>query len=289
MRITKIYALVNPNDTRVFYIGQTSMRLSRRLWEHVTHAPMRRSVKEKYIADLLVSGVKPQILELAVLNNPSEQEVIQTEQAWIDFYRTQGCELTNSYPAAFSRHENHRIRWTPELDALLGQLPDKEIAEQMGCTRESVTYRREKLGIPRCPQQNFGGVVGKMGGWNKKVLAPDIIEMLGKMPDYRLAELAGVSKAAIAHARKERGILSYGEATGNDGKVKLGDVPKRWRDRSFVVSSSSDLPDEIVSQLGKVPDSELAVKVGVTFGTIARWRRNLGIPSHRSTLSNLGR
>ena len=39
--------------------------------------------------------------------------------------------------------------WTPEDDRLLGTLPDKEVAERLGRTLNSVTLRRQRLGIPR--------------------------------------------------------------------------------------------------------------------------------------------
>ena len=44
------------------------------------------------------------------------------------------------------------------------------------------------------------------------------LEKLGSMPDYRLAEILGISKRTVAAIRKEKGIASYAEQTGNDGR-----------------------------------------------------------------------
>lgn len=40
-----------------------------------------------------------------------------------------------------------RRYWTPEADALLGKLPDKQVAQRLGCTVKAVNRRRERLGI----------------------------------------------------------------------------------------------------------------------------------------------
>lgn len=68
----------------------------------------------------------------------------------------------------------------------------------------------------------------KMGGHNRKELPFEIIEQLGTMPDYKLAEKAGVSKRTILRKRQRFGVKSYAEQTGNDGKIKKGEPHRRW-------------------------------------------------------------
>ena len=39
-------------------------------------------------------------------------------------------------------------KWTPEDEALLGKMPDRDVAERIGAAWLTVKKRREKLGIP---------------------------------------------------------------------------------------------------------------------------------------------
>ena len=61
-----------------------------------------------------------------------------------------------------------------------------------------------------------------MAGWNKIELPADIIELIGTMPDYQLATIAGVSKRTIARNRHKLKIQSYADRTGNSGKFSPG-------------------------------------------------------------------
>jgi hypothetical protein len=217
---TYIYALIDPFDHQVFYIGKTSTRLSSRLQGHIYHSRKRRTPKERRIDDLLGSGKRPHIVELVRLTDPTFEEVSEAEQAWIDFYRLTVSGLTNVGYGGQGGQQSQRIEWTPERDAWLGRLSDTLIAQKIGCDRKSVEYRRLKLGIPRCPQTNYGGNVGNPDGANRKNLPDWVISKLGTMPDYKLAELANCSKKCIGSNRRRRGILAYAEATGNNGQFK---------------------------------------------------------------------
>jgi hypothetical protein len=42
----------------------------------------------------------------------------------------------------------HGPRWTDEQEALLGTMPDEEVARRTGRTSNGVRLKREKLGIP---------------------------------------------------------------------------------------------------------------------------------------------
>ena len=45
------------------------------------------------------------------------------------------------------------VNWTPELDSILGTVPDSAIAEQLSVGVHVVYARRQKLGIPACYQK----------------------------------------------------------------------------------------------------------------------------------------
>ncbi len=84
------------------------------------------------------------------------------------------------------------VNWTPELDALLGTMPDVELAEQLGVNRHVVFKRRVKLGLPR------------YSVWTNTALS-----MLGTMTDKELAELLGVHETTVLYQRVQRGIGPY--------------------------------------------------------------------------------
>ena len=44
-----------------------------------------------------------------------------------------------------------RVHWAEEELALLGTLPDAELARRLQCSARRVTYRRKSLHIPHCP------------------------------------------------------------------------------------------------------------------------------------------
>lgn len=146
--LTYIYGLVDPRDDQVFYVGKTSCSLSARLKGHSYESKKRRSPKERWFADAAEAGFKPLIVELARLENPTFEEWKAAEQAWIDFYGLTSPLTNTGVGGQGSSIGLGKIDWTPELDSLLGQLPDVELAEQIGCKHQTVWYRRVNHGIP---------------------------------------------------------------------------------------------------------------------------------------------
>jgi hypothetical protein len=93
-------------------------------------------------------------------NNPGSRRLIRAAAAqgaeamaaweWPDAERAHHLRLTAELGLA--RHlaaGYHGPRWTPEELALLGRLPDEEVARWIGRTPNAVRQRRELLGIPR--------------------------------------------------------------------------------------------------------------------------------------------
>lgn len=48
------------------------------------------------------------------------------------------------------------------------------------------------------------------------------------MPDYKLAQIAGVDKSVIARTRRKSGIPSYADVTGSTGRFTKGMPHPRW-------------------------------------------------------------
>ena len=72
-------------------------------------------------------------------------------------------------------------------------------------------------------------VIPAMGGHNKITLSDEAISMLGKMPDYKLAQIYGANKRKYMEERHKRNIPSYAESTGNTGKFIKGGTHPRWK------------------------------------------------------------
>lgn len=134
--------------------------------------------------------------------------------------------------------------WTPEAIALLGSVPDREIAEQMGIPLWAVWGERTKRGIsPSIARAQ----------WDDKTL-----RLLGTMSDEALATELGISASRVTKKRNALGIPAFAPNT------------------AFVI------PPEYVDQLGKVSDATIAKALGVSQPTISARRRSLGISSQRT-------
>jgi len=225
--ITYIYALIDPTvNNEIFYVGRTSMKLNYRLYSHVRDGRKRRTAKGRRIAKILDSGFKPKISALATLVDLSIEDIQNTEQSWIDFLGIT-CRLTNTASGKCGgTGNNKKIDWTDEMINRLGKEPDCDLAIEFGCDRKTVEYHRMKSSISRCPQQNF--VIPSMAGWNRKQFPSSVIDALGRMPDHKLAKIAGVQRTTISRLRKRMGIASYAESTGSTGRFTSGMPHPRW-------------------------------------------------------------
>lgn len=85
-----IYALSDPRDNQIRYIGKTD-NLSRRFKMHLTEK--YKSYKCNWIKSLLSINLKPNMLILESV--PVDKDWESREIYWIQFYREQGCNLTN--------------------------------------------------------------------------------------------------------------------------------------------------------------------------------------------------
>lgn len=92
MKAVFIYALKDPRDGAVRYIGAT-VRPKRRIWEHIYYAVEETNHRACWIRSLLKKGILP---EFEVLAQVPETEWPQHEIDYIAAFRTLGCDLVNS-------------------------------------------------------------------------------------------------------------------------------------------------------------------------------------------------
>lgn len=217
-----IYGLLDPNGS-VRYVGRTKHRLYIRLNQHIANARKKNSKHPRavWIRELLSKEQRPTITHLETV---PEGEQVRAETRWMA--RFDG--LVNSGTAAQGGTRSYIVLWTKELDARLGVESDKLIADELGVTRKAVSYRRKVLGIPASYNRARNTPPPAMGGHNRIALSEWVIDLLGSMPDKKLADKAGVSKKTIIRARHARGIESYASRTGETGQFKPGCFPIRW-------------------------------------------------------------
>ncbi len=87
-----LYILKDPNAYEVRYVGMTT-NTKTRLNVHIRSARYHtRNPKETWIHSLLLDGQKP---TMEVIETCEQGTWAVRERFWIDFYKQEGCDLTN--------------------------------------------------------------------------------------------------------------------------------------------------------------------------------------------------
>jgi len=177
--------------------------------------------------------------------------------------------------------------WTPEEDALLGQLTDAEAARKLGYQLARVRRRRHLLGLLNNnpnhrqwtkeevallgtrPDREVAALVNRSTGNVRckrlelgipfhnphyEIWKPTELALLGKLPDEEVAQRTGHSLASVRRARTKRRIFSVRR------------VAPDWR------------PEEEVL-LGTAPDRVVAGRLNRTEGAVLHRRVSKGIPA----------
>lgn len=90
--VARIYALIDPRDKRVRYIGMTTQALRKRYGAHLRDC-RKGTYRSRWISALRAQGLKPIMLELETV--PAEDRA-DAERRWIAFYRAAGARLVNA-------------------------------------------------------------------------------------------------------------------------------------------------------------------------------------------------
>lgn len=208
-----VYEYRDPLTGVPFYVGKG---IGDRWKQHLyrTHNVIMRSKLKR----MKETGLEPTITK--VFEGLTEQDALYRESELIHKYGRiiEGGSLCN---LSLGGQGNLRYDYEKVIERL-GKETDDILSKEVGCTRSALSYIRRGLGIPACPERPNHSPPPPMGGWNKVELPDECISQLGTMSDKKLGDLYGVSKYTIQHRRNERGIMSYSERTGNDGKFKKG-------------------------------------------------------------------
>jgi hypothetical protein len=185
--------------------------------------------------------------------------------------------------------------WEAQDLALLGKMPDKVVAEQLGIGVMAVARERRQLKIP--PFRPKAPIVE----WT-----PEMLELLGKVSDRKAAELLAISMGTVIRKRKRLGIRGLGDR----GKVvPTSELTELLRDhdatevrrrtglawqtiRALRAKLGLPAPEtwtpEVLARLGREPDQDIARDIGLSPSGVRRKRLILGIPLFRRHPSRSG-
>ena len=101
-------------------------------------------------------------------------------------------------PPAGQSNSEKKYRFTKRQLALLGKLPDAEVARRMNVSLDAVIWRRRSMGIDNVKLSR------RKRQWGKQEL-----RQIGRMPDATLARQLGVTRRLVALKRAELGLPNY--------------------------------------------------------------------------------
>ncbi len=185
------------------------------------------------------------------------------------------------------------LTWPEERLALIGSMPDGELARRWGVSRAAVQAKRIELGRPASD-----------GRVTSIYLSPIILDRLGQEHDTVLSQTYRVSLTAIRHARRRAGLgpgrrvrqVEWTPAMLAD----LAALPTGMFCRKYAISNRtvaikrSELhcpspkaerlgqwTHEMLACLGTASDIALAQAWGMTEDAVRKRRSRLGIPPWR--------
>jgi len=185
--------------------------------------------------------------------------------------------------------------------ALLGEVPDSQVAERFNISEKTVSAKRSRLGIPSVVPA--GAVVAtpeliellhrpaievqRLTGLSHRTIrdlrrkhgidlrrrwSPKLLARLGQETDRSIARRFGVSENVVRKKRKSLSIPAFRRARRGKQRmaVKRAPVkePFRW-------------PQKLVARLGKLPDGEIARLAGISTEAVATERKRRGIKAFR--------
>lgn len=280
--------------------------LAQRLMLAMAHAGMSGAALGKLVgvSTGLVSAVKLGRLK-GVTFLKKAAHILGVDAEWLSEGRGDGPEWAKGAAAITGRRSRRSVPWTPATRSKLGQIPDADLAHQLGVSIHLVAVERRRHGVP--PSQPATPIT-----WTAAMLAA-----LGQRPDAQLAAEWGISGASVSMKRRERGLppvqtVEQGRqpilTPTQERDIRRLSIPafvatygfaRAWvrierRRRGILgpVAQSAGVPEHrshpripwtlaTRAQLGRTSDADLASQLGVPLRWVADERRRQGLPSPR--------
>lgn len=202
MRRFVIYAWICPETGDPVYVGKTCRTVSWRMRSHYLDALKHPDQpKFQWLAKMTERGFTVEGCELERCTTELSAE---RERYWIGKLSEQRA-LLNVATGGGGGFGPQSIVWTPEVIARLGVDYDTDIAKDLGCTYQTVAYKRMCLDIP--PNRT------RKPNPKTAYIHDGVYPQLGKKPDRKLAADFGMKTCTVVRLR----MLAKTPACGNIG------------------------------------------------------------------------
>jgi DNA-binding transcriptional regulator YiaG len=209
-----VYALVDPRDQRIRYVGKTHRTAQRRLRRHLAPCYLTGDThKERWIRVLLAAGMEPTIVVLERCG--SAEELVASERRHIARLRYEGAALTNGTDGGdgmggwqHSDESKEKIR-----RALLGKPKSETHRRRSALSRRGLkasVETRTKLSEMRRGKAPAAAV---LAAHPRKLSDEHVVEirsLRGLVSQQSLADRYGVSKTAIRYVQQGRNLAHVG-------------------------------------------------------------------------------
>lgn len=201
-----IYALIDPRDNAIRYVGKTFRTAHRRLRRHLASCYLNgKTHKERWLRTLVALGVQPIITVIETCT--SSADLSKRERFWIAHYRAVGAALTNATDGGDGVGYKH----TPESKerirvALIGRSFSREHRLRIGlASRGRIVSADTKAKLSASSRQRTPPVLrGSLNG-RSKLSESDVATLRalrGHVSQSALATVFGVSKTAVRLAQQ---------------------------------------------------------------------------------------
>ena len=175
----KIYLLRDPVNQEIRYIGKTT-NLKERLANHIYKSKSSKTHCGSWIKSLISKSLKPIIEEIEECENWQQREIF-----WIEYYKSQGADLTNHTTGGEGRTCDGKSTIKGDIEILIPQaialiqkgLFDTEIEKKLGLSKTFLSRARggfikyikdNQIVIPPTKTKKKSN----SGGWNKGMKHP---------------------------------------------------------------------------------------------------------------------
>lgn len=284
MQLTRFYHLSyvdKQGERHIFYVGRTTSPLARRFSGHKRDAKKGRTRKGKLMQALMKQRLAVEITEITQTDTYDKEVVAAIEDTLIRTYRANGHVLQNesSGNSGCVPGDQQEIQLAPEIESLLGTMPDSDIAKMVPCSQTTIRYKRESKGIP---------------AFRKFQWTPDLLDLLGKVSDTVVAEKAGISLTTVGKKRISLGIPLHIIDIPHEllGKVPDREIARRVgchashvgniRQRLGIPAFKKEIfTEDTLGMIGTMSDTDLASIIGCCRVIVSRKRAELGIPAYK--------
>lgn len=200
-----VYALVDPRDGQIRYVGKSFRSAHRRLRRHLAPCYLRGSThKERWLRVLLSLGLEPQVVVLEQCE--SADALSAAERAHIERLRCEGADLTNASDGGEGGSGPHTAESKEKIRrALTGKPKSATHRLRSGLASRGRRASDETRARLRALHQGKPGPVrrGVQNGRAKlsETQVREIRRLRGVVSQRALAQQFGVSKAAVRFAQ----------------------------------------------------------------------------------------